>query len=93
MKRFYIRPVPGRRSVDPHTRQELPAEGAWKPRTNFWMRRARSNGRCTPDVIEGPSGEGRILIVNAKTKVIELTQEPDPNITAELPVMEVSTDG
>lgn len=39
--KIFVVPEPGRRVVDPATRQPLPAEGAEVPRTTHWLRRLR----------------------------------------------------
>lgn len=47
---IYVRPAPGMRVRDPHTKQVLPEEGATKPRDSYWERRVLFG-----DCLEGPA--------------------------------------
>ena len=41
-KPFFIRPATGLTLRDPETQEPLPAEGAFMPRSAFWLRRLKS---------------------------------------------------
>lgn len=44
-EKIFLAPIEGGRVRDPLTRKPLPVEGAWKPRTRFWLRRL-ADGSC-----------------------------------------------
>jgi hypothetical protein len=39
--KIYIVPAPGLKVRDDRTLELLPGEGAWKPKTSYWLRRVK----------------------------------------------------
>lgn len=52
--KVYVKPREGIVVKDPETLAPLPAEGAWRPRTRYWLRRL-ADGSC----VEATQPRGR----------------------------------
>lgn len=66
--KFYLIPQPGLVVRDPDTAQPLPAEGAEKPKTGYWLRRLMDQDVTEATAPEPPAADEAPVRVATKNK-------------------------
>jgi hypothetical protein len=77
VENFYLIPKDGRNVRDPLTGKALPAEGASKPKTAYWIRRVRDGDVDEGDAPSDTAAKGKQAAKAAATPAAASTTKGD----------------